>query len=152
MTSSVLYLPTIDSLFRQLEDILSWDSKPNIYISGNMSKEIYRGITEIVNDRKYFEFCKVVIPRMLTNKDGLNVPVKKFVESGGQVRINSNFHKEFIVVDSYALLLSFSKRVDKSKEIQCFYENSIITNDVTTVGIIKSTLEDAFSRGRQIIV
>jgi hypothetical protein len=116
-----------------------------ILISGAFDNVIYKDILDMVLRFRKAKNCRLIIP-YVTSSGVISRPyINKISENGGQIRINSQFKKNLLVIGRYVFLISFSNKYNSSYGVKTKFEYSIITDQVSVVNAIQNDFMDMWN-------
>lgn len=136
MDEVVLYnTQFVDSLDNFMA-ILAMALKANnikILISGAFDNVIYKTILDKILNSCHIKECKIIIPFVTSSGVISRAYINKICNSGGNIRINSQFRKNIIVIGDKAFVLSFSGKYNKQYGMKAHFECCIQTDEVHVV-------------------
>jgi hypothetical protein len=113
-----------------------------ILVAGTFDNIVHKNVLDKILSSRNAKTSKIIIPYVTSNGAISRPYLNKICTGGGQVRINSQFKKDLLVVGEYAFVLSFSYKYSRAYGIKTNFECCMLTSDPETVGEIrKSFLE-----------
>jgi hypothetical protein len=134
------YIGDLSEFLESVINLLKDDISMQIFISGAFDTALYKEIMDMLLKFKKVNNCRLIIP-YVTSTGAISRPyINKLSANGGQVRINSHYKKNLLVLGSHAFLLSFSNKYHSSYGFKTKFECSMLTED----GIAVQKIRDDF--------
>ena len=144
MDDLVRYHMCRETLFDDFVGQLKNQPNGEVLISGSWCKPMYEEMIQAVLNHASNCSYKVIVPHVrLTGSIPLNL-IKKIPDRGGQVRINSGFTNNLLLINDCVFVLSFTSRLGKLNDISTTFECALRVNEAYAVEQIKNTFIAAF--------
>lgn len=152
MENHIQFIADLNDFFQIL--LVTIDSKIHnqILISGTFEHPLFKRILDRLLKTNNIKNSKVLIPYVSSSGTLSRNYINKISGSGGEIRMNSTFKKNLIVIDKEVFIISLSSKYTKDI-IKSNFECAVQTNDKKTVNYIceifekiwiKSLLIDSF--------
>jgi hypothetical protein len=142
MKSLVMYgTQFVDSLenFMKVLTVTLEEKDIKIFVSGTFDNIIYKTILDKIINSCHSKDCKIIIPFVTSSGIISRSYINKICNNGGNVRINSQFRKNIIIIGNKAFVLSFSGKYNKQYGIKTHFECCIQTDEVAVVEKIRGS-------------
>ncbi|MEG0771891.1 hypothetical protein [Clostridium sp.] len=104
-----------------------------VLVSGTFDNIVYKTILDKILNSSHIRDCKIIIPLVTSSGVISRSYINKICNNGGNIRINSQFRKNIVVIGNKAFVLSFSGKYNKQYGIKTHFECCIQTDEVEVV-------------------
>lgn len=144
MAGTIRYFSTKQQLVDAVSTVLDDNPKADIIISGVWARALHESIIEMIIDKESSSSCKIIIPKLLFKGDiSLNL-LRNVCKAGGQVRVNNTTTNNLMLLDRYAIILSFSSRLNSLGILSTNFECAVMIDDTEIVGNLRAQFEEIF--------
>ncbi|MGE5677246.1 MAG: hypothetical protein ACM3ZR_04230 [Pseudomonadota bacterium] len=144
MAGTIRYFSTKQQLVDAVSTVLDDNPKADIIISGVWARALHEDIIEMIIDKESSSSCKIIIPKLLFKGDiSLNL-LRNVSKSGGQVRVNNTTTNNLMLLGEYAIILSFSSRLNSLGMISTSFECAVMIDDKEIVSSLRTEFEKVF--------
>jgi predicted transcriptional regulator len=151
MEGSIHYVENLDEFKGIINDMLGDENDNRIMIAGTFDNEVYKEIVEKVLTSGNTKNSRIVIP--MVGKNGLvsRNYINKICSSGGQIKINSKYKNNIIVIGEYVFIMSFSSKYSSDGGIKVVFECCVVTNERITVEKICSRFNEIWNHSLPLV-
>lgn len=118
------------SMFENIRDV-------DVLISGTFDSIVYRDILNRLVAINNLGGCKMIIPYIAKNGMVSRNYTNKIIDAGGEVRLNSRFNNNLLVIGDNAFILTFNQKYKPGFGMKNSFESCVVTNYKNAVGDIK---------------
>lgn len=147
MQSSAVFISDLVQLKEQILSILAVENNSEVLLSGMFDNFSLKEILDSVLSSKNTSNYKIIIPYILGRGIMSRAYINKVCMSKNELRINSRFKPNLLVIGNHAFILSFSYRYNKQCGMKMFFECCVMTDDSTAVEDIKKVFQSAWDEG-----
>ncbi len=144
MLSTIRYISAKQQLIDAVEAVLKDDPRPDIMISGVWPRALHESIVELIIDKRISSSCKIIIPKLLFKGDISLSLLRSVCKAEGQVRVNNTTTNNIMLINEYAIILSFSSRLNSLGILNSSFECAVMTDDEKIVNELRSQLDSVF--------
>jgi hypothetical protein len=109
----------------------------DIFIAGTFDSFAYREILNRLLNINNLSKCKMIIPYISKNGIASRTFTNKIIIKGGEVRLNSRFNNNLIIIDNNAFVLSFNQKYNPGYGMKSSFESCILTNADKVINDVK---------------
>ncbi|HWQ30080.1 MAG TPA: hypothetical protein VN549_03730, partial [Negativicutes bacterium] len=140
----IRYFSTKQQLVDAVSTVLDDNPRTDIIISGVWARSLHESIIEMIIGKESSSSCKIIIPKLLFKGDiSLNL-LRNICKTGGQVRVNNTTTNNLMILGRYAIILSFSSRLNSLGVLSTSFECAVMTDDAEIVGSLRTQFEEVF--------
>jgi len=150
MESNIQFVTNLKEFIQMVLTTLNNENDYQILISGTFDHSLFKEIIDNLIVNKKIDKCKVLTPYVSSNGIVSRSYINKISNSGGEVRINSIFKKNLIVIGKEVFILSLSSKYIKDLGIKSHFECAVQTNDGKTVNFIYDIFEKMWDKSMPI--
>jgi hypothetical protein len=145
MESCIHYIENLEEFKGYVSDVLRIENDYQMLIAGTFDNEVYKEVVEKALVNGTIKNSKIIIP--MVGKNGLvsRSYINKICSVGGQIKINSKYKNNIIVIGGYAFIISFSSKYSSDTGIKFTFECCIATNEHCTVEKIKNKFNEIWN-------
>jgi hypothetical protein len=147
MEWSIQFISDLSEFIERILSMLESEIDCQVFISGTFDNKVYKDILDKILKAGNLENCKIIIPYVTSSGIISRSFIDKICEKGGQVRLNSKFKNNLIIVGSSAFILSFSSKYTKENGLKSNFECCVLTNYNETVNNVYETFMNAWDKG-----
>ena len=144
MVSTIRYVSSKQQLIDAVEAVLKNDPKPDIMISGVWARALHESIIELIIDKQSCNSCKIIIPKLLFKGDISLSLLRSVCKEEGQVRVNNTITNNIMLIGDFAIILSFSSRLNSLGMMNINFECAVMTDDKEIVKELRTQLDSVF--------
>lgn len=144
MGNSTEYFADVNQFINSISNMIQSNSNSEIFISGEFDNMVYREILNKIRNCTNLKACKIIIPYIPRHGVISRPNLNKICQAGCQVRINSRFNKNVILIGENAAVISLGHKYTKENGIKNYFSCSMVTNDSNAVEKIKKTFMNAW--------
>lgn len=144
MISTIRYVSSKQQLIDAVEAVLKNDPKPDIMISGVWPRALHESIIELIIDKQSCSSCKIIIPKLLFKGDISLSLLRSVCKEEGQVRVNNTITNNIMMIGEFAIILSFSSRLNSLGMMNINFECAVMTDDKEIVKELRTQLDSVF--------
>jgi len=138
----------------QLLDILTLtlvDTKLEILISGNFDNIIYKKLFDTILKSNNLRECKIIIPYISSTGIMSRQYINKLCKVSGNIRSNSQFRSNLIVIGNVAFILNFSAKYHKEEGMKYNFECAIKVENLDTVSDIRNSFMEKWNHSLPLV-
>lgn len=146
--------PFVTDLVEFLQTILvtiSSEFQNQIFICGTFDHSLFKKITDTLLEYNKINTCKILIPHIASTGIASRSYINKLSNFGGEIRLNSTFRKNLIVIGKEAFILSLSSKYVQDQVIKSNFDCAVHTDDVKTVKYIYELFEETWDKSLPIL-
>jgi hypothetical protein len=147
MECNVQFISDLSDFIERILAILENEIDCQIFISGTFDNMVYKNILDKILKGSGLKNCKMIIPYVTSSGIISRAYINKICGQGGQVRLNSKFKNNIIVVGSNVFVLSFSSKYTKEVGLKSNFECCVQTNHSETVKNVCETFMAMWDKG-----
>lgn len=147
MENSTIFINDFDSLNEKILYILDNEDDSEVLVSGVFDNFSYKKILNTVLSSKKTRKNKIIIPYISGSGIISRAYINKICVSKSELRANSQFKNNIIVVGNHVFVLSFSYKHDKEYGVKTIFECCILTNDPNAVEATRNSFQAAWDKG-----
>jgi hypothetical protein len=136
----IQYIDDIELFVQRIQALLKEEEHATILVAGNFDNLAYKQLLDKLLISRHIKNCKIVIPYVTNSGIISRSYINRIFNNGGEIRINSKFRNNLIVIGRHAFILSFSCKYNKEYGTKTYFECCVETNAPEAVDKIKSTL------------
>lgn len=127
------------------------DTKLEILISGNFDNIIYKKLLDTILKSNNLTECKIIIPYISSTGIMSRQYINKFCKVSGNIRSNSQFRSNLIVIGNVAFILNFSAKYHKEEGMKFHFECAIKVEDLDTVTDIRNSFMEKWNHSLPLV-
>jgi hypothetical protein len=112
-------------------------SDVDILIAGTFDSLAYRDILNRIITISNLNKCKMIIPYVSKNGIASRTYTNEIINNGGEVRLNSRFNNNLIVIGNHAFVINFNQKYNPGYGMKSSFESCILTNFDNAVNDVK---------------
>jgi hypothetical protein len=151
MENNVQFISDLSEFLQRVLVMINNGMDYEILISGTFDHSLFKEILDKLLENNKINKCKILIPYVMSSGIVSRGYMNKICKSGGEIRMNSKFRKNLIVVGKEVFVLSLSSQYVKDIGIKSNFECAVQTDDSKTVNGICETFEKIWDKGLPIV-
>jgi hypothetical protein len=151
MENSIRYITDIGQFVESALAALEENSSSEVLISGTFDNSIYKDVLDSIISKNKTNSCRLIIPYVSRNGIISRTYINKIISGGGQVRLNSRFSNNLIIIGKQAFIISLSHKYNKEYGIKTYFECCMITTETNTVDKIYENFMNNWHRSLPLI-
>lgn len=151
MESCVQYIENLEEFKECIDEVINAENDCRILIAGTFENEVYKEVVEKALMSGKIRASRIIIP--MVGKNGLvsRNYINKICSVGGQIKLNSKYKNNIIIIGNYAFIISFSSKYSSDTGIRYNFECCIVTNELHTVEKIGSKFDDIWNHSLPLV-
>lgn len=137
MENTIQFISDLNNFINLVLSMLDNIGDADILIAGIFDGLVFRDILNRILAIKNLNRCKIIIPYISKTGIASRNYTNKIMDNGGEVRLNSRFNNNLIVIGNNAFVLSFSQKYNSGYGLKSSFQNCIATNYDSAVNEIK---------------
>lgn len=138
------YFADVNQFMNVITNMIENNVDSEIFISGEFDNMVYREILNKIRSCTNLKKCKIIIPYIPRHGVISRPNINKICQAGCQVRINSRFNKNVLLIGGNVFVISLGYKYSKENGIKNYFSCSMVTNDINAVEKIKKTFMNAW--------
>lgn len=138
MENTIQFIADLNSFINLALSMLDNLSDVDILIAGTFNSFVYRDILNRVIALNNLSRCKMIIPYISKNGMVSRTYTNRIIDNGGEVRLNSRFNNNILVIGDNAFVISFNQKYNPGYGMKSSFESCVVTNFSSAVNDIKN--------------
>lgn len=137
MENTIQFIADLNSFINIVLSMLDNISDVDILIAGTFDSFAYRDILNRIVALNNLSKCKMIIPYISKNGIVSRTYTNKIIDDGGEVRLNSRFNNNLLVIGDTAFVITFNQKYKPGYGMKISFESCVVTNFNEAVETIK---------------
>lgn len=146
MENNIQFVTELGEFLQMVLVTLNTEAYHEILISGTFDHSLFKEILNKLFEDTKISKCKILVPYIGNSGIISRGYINKISNAGGEVRMNSTFKKNFIVVGKEVFILSLSSRYMKDLVMKSNFDCAVQTDDSKTVNYIYETFKKVWDK------
>lgn len=146
MENNIKFVTDLGEFLQSVLATINSEVHYQILISGTFDHPLFKEILNKLLGNEKIDKCKILIPYVSSSGVISRGFISKISDSGGEIRMNSMFRKNLIVIGKEAFILSLSSKYMKDLAVKSNFECAVQTDDSKTVNYICETFQKVWDK------
>lgn len=151
MESNIHFVTDLVEFLQTVLVTINSEFHNQIFICGTFDHSLFKIITDMLLEHNKINTCKILIPHIASTGIASRSYINKLSNFGGEIRLNSTFRKNLVVIGKDAFILSLSSRYVQGQVIKSNFDCAVHTNDIKTVNHIYELFEEIWGKSLPIL-